>query len=259
MKHELFALFRTLIFFIVAVLLVSIITRIFAEVSDFSEAQDFGMNLGMMLSQIFITNIWLFSIIFLAYAAMILSVVIFFKSLFTGQGYLTFSLPVTPTQLLVSKLLSALIASLACALTVVLSLVIALPSAALIEFVDTVLQILSDLMEVFASAPLLGIESVLLALVLLPTGLLYLFLIACIGQLFSKRRVLITIALYYGVSFLLSFLFILFFFPLVINLSVYVSIHLFMWLAILIVVAFDVGSFFLMRYILTRKVNLVVS
>ena len=253
LKHELFALFRILVWFMGAVLLLGVLSRIAYTLTPSDIKSTYGI--GAFLAMTFVILMHNFAVMALCSAAAIVSLVHFFRSLFTGEGYLTFSLPATPTQLLISKFLGAFIATAACVLTAIISELIAMPISDW-----TFLQLLPDIFAVvgayLASEPLIAVEIALLIIVLLPTELLYLYLVASIGQLFTKGRVPITIALYYGISSTVSFLFILFLLP-VIELA-FVSIHLVMWLFIAIIAAFDVGSFFFIRYILSHKVNLVV-
>lgn len=259
MKHELIALFRILVWFMGAVMLLGVIARISLEsvtLIDSGSGANIGLNVGLTLSTTFSVSFWFFSIIALWYAALILSVVRYFKSLFTGEGYLTFSLPVTPTQLLLAKFFSALIASAACIAVVILSCLVMLPSTAWAGLGDVIYNLFAVIREFFASEPIVIIEVLLAIIAIIPSGLLYLYLVASIGQLFTKGRIVITIALYYAFSFALQMMFSIFIFPLI-QLTL-VSVHLVIWLGIIVLIAFDVASFLVIRYILLHKVNLVV-
>ena len=101
------------------------------------------------------------------------------------------------------------------------------------------------------------IEIVLLVIALIPMGLVYLFLILSIGQLFTKGRVIITIALYYGASFAIGTVLSILLIP-ILQLGFTLSGHIIIWAFILLFAAFDVVGFFVIRYILSHKVNLVV-
>lgn len=253
LKHELFALFRILVWFMGAVLLLGVLARIADALMPSDIQNTYGAGAFFAMSLVIVMHNS--AVLALCFAAVLLSLVRFFRSLFTGEGYLTFSLPATPTQLLIAKFLGAFIATAACLVTAFVSELIAMPISDWALF-----QLLPDLFALmgayFSSEPLVAVEIVLLIIALIPSELLYLYLVASIGQLFTKGRIPITIALYYGISFALSFFFTIFFLPMI-ELA-FVSVHLVMWLLIAIVAGFDVGSFFFIRFILTRKVNLVV-
>lgn len=251
-KHELIALFRTLVWLMGAVLLLGVLARICLELGVSKSTEDFS------LSVVFVMIFWVFSVMALLFSAVVLSVARYFQSLFTGEGYLTFSLPVTPTQLLVGKFLSALIASVACFVVIVLSILVAIPSYLWTSIFETNVfgTLFSYLGSLLSSDPLSVLEFVLMGIASIPAGLLYLYLVASIGQLFTKGRVAITIVLYYGVSFVLSF--VLNLLPMSLMDALVAVPHLMPWLEIIALIGFDIGSFFIIRYILLHKVNLVV-
>lgn len=254
MKHELRAIYRILLWLMLAALLLSVLTRVSNEMNIASANGD-GSGILRFISVLFSSIFWEMGMFALAGAATLVSLVRYFKSLFTGEGYLTFSLPVTPTQLLIAKLLSALIATVSSFAVILLGLVIAIPFSGLAELFDEFLQFGQSIVDLFVGNPLGGIEALLLFLAAIPAGLLYLYLIASLGQLFTKGRTLITIGLYIGGSFVLQFLFSLFF-PVIMHASF--PPHLIAWIFIVLLAGFDFGSFFLIRYILSKKVNLVV-
>lgn len=256
MKYELKALYRVLLWFILAVVLLSGVTRIILEAALLGEGAEEGWNVGYFLSSFFSTSLWYLAVFALSVAGMIVCVVRYFRSLFTGEGYMTFSLPVTPTQLLLAKFFSALIVTLTCYAAIALSFFIAMPMDRVQQFWSDLSGALPQIFDALAAEPLFAFELVLLAIVCIPTSFLYLFLIAGIGQLFTKGRVIITIALYYGSSTALSTAFSMLLFPMI-EFGAH-SGHLLMWLFIIGILAFDVAAFFVTRYLLSRKVNLVV-
>lgn len=257
-KHELRALLRVLMWFMLAVVLLSVFARIFLEEMPFVDYTAGGtfFPIAITLGTITIVSFWYISVVALSVAGMITCLVRFFKSLFTGEGYLTFSLPVTPTQLLVSKFLSALIVSLISWVAIGLSVLIAIPAYVVTNVWTQLDVVLPELWALLSSEPLYITEFVLLFVAAIPAGFLYLFLVASVGQLFTKGRIIITIALYYGTSFVLESVLSILLIPLMQIVSI--SPHILLWLAIVFVIGFDIGSFFIIRYILNRKVNLVV-
>ncbi len=256
MKHDLSAIYRVLVWFLLAAILLSVLVRVTLEVSlRLEPTQENYLPLGLMFASSASVTFWLLSMFALSYAGLILCAVRFFKSLFTGEGYMTFSLPATPTQLLVAKFLSSLIATLSCYAAIVLGVFIALPFQTVGGAMEALGSFFSEMFTYFSAEPFLAVEIVILLLLVIPMGLLYLFLVASIGQLFNKARVAITIALYYGSTFVVSFFFSFLLLPLTMTGA---NPHVLLCLLIVLTAAFDVGSFFIIRYLLSRKVNLVV-
>lgn len=253
-KHELYALYRWVLGCMAAVLLLGVLARIVGEVLDANVTENVNIGLSMLAQTV--SEFWTISLLLLIAAGTFVSAARFYKSLFTGEGYLTFSLPLTPAQLLLGKFLAALIVNLSCYAVAGLSLVIGMRASAwpgALEWADMAFH---SLWIILASDPIVFLELALLFIGLLPTGLLYLYLVTCIGQLFTKGRIAVTVCLFYGSGFALGVLFALLFVP--IMLLANISPHLVVWLFILAVYAFDAGSFFLIRFILMHKVNLVV-
>ncbi len=89
-------------------------------------------------------------------------------------------------------------------------------------------------------------------------GLLLIYLVISVGQLFTAHRKMITFSI--AIVFLLIVLPILNTYCLqkILNAAAHVSFHLSNWIQIIVYLAIDVGSFFAVRYILKNKVNLIV-
>lgn len=259
-KHEVFALMRTLCWFMLATILLGGIARLaFEFIPKIAVGEDpSAFEMGGMFALGFVLLAWFGTVEAMAVIAVILCVVRYFKSLFTGEGYLTFSLPVTPTQLLVAKFLAALVTTLACLLSVALSVLIALPlNAQSWAYIGEVLaEFFGSIGILFREDTLFGIELIFFIIAIIPCGILYCFLLASIGQLFTKGRVGITILLFYGVSFVLNILFMVLVFPL---LAMWEEQYLLLFALLdVLLIAFDIAAFFVTRYLLIRKVNLVV-
>lgn len=253
MKHELRAILRVLMWFMIAVALLSALVRIFAELDANVDLND---SITLAIAQTTATTFWYLSLFALGFAGTIMCLVRYFRSLFTGEGYMTFSLPVSPTKLLVAKFLSALVVTVACFAEIAVCLFIALSGRETQYLLEDLSAFFETVGEFYRSYPSLAAEATVLAVVAIPSEIVYLFLVASIGQLFTKHRVGITFFLYYASAFLLGMLSSLLLTPYILTANV--SPHLLLCLGIVFVTAFDVGGFFIIRYILTRKVNLVV-
>ncbi len=259
LKHELIALFRVLVFFAAAVVVFAVLGRIMLAV-DIARVQSGDQN-GIILSIIFIL-FYVFAICALVIAAWALGVSRFYKTLFTGEGYLTLSLPVSPMGIIWAKLLSSIIAMFAACIVSVLSLcifLVGLPWGLLSELGVEIALSLQMWGDSIVAAPGLFVEQLILFIVGVPVSLLLVYTCISLGQLFTHHRKLmifvIVLVLYIliqiGSAYILS--------PITAALSAAgQSVHLLMWLEILLVAATDVGCFFLIRYILKNKVNFLV-
>lgn len=253
MKYELRTLYRTLLWLMGAVLLLAVTVRLAGIWVDKAlDGTEYPAAMSIIVGEI-LGVCFAIAVFALSISGVILCVKRFFKSLFTGEGYMTFSLPVTPTQLLLSKLLSSLVATFSCYAVLAVAFLIAGNSDVL--FGVYLFGSVSSWGEYFTAQPLYAVESVLLVLGQIPASLLFFFLMASIGQLFSKGRAGITI----GLSLACAFVFSLLFGTLLPAAVVWeMSDHVLMWIWIAVTYAFCVGSFFVIRYLLMHKVNLIV-
>ena len=203
---------------------------------------------------------YVFAILALIVAAWALGVSRFYKTLFTGEGYMTLSLPVSPMKVVWAKLLSSLIAMFAALVVSVLSLLIFFigVDSQIVPILGNELAISFEMwFESIAAAPLQFVEEVILFILSIPVSLLLLYDCICLGQLFTNHRKLMTFLIVLGLYFVGEILSITALTP-VLDAAFEVSEHLCLWIEILLVAALDVGSFLLVRYILKEKVNLIV-
>ncbi len=255
LKHELIALFRVLVFFAVAVVVFAAVGRILLAV-DLSSAEN---EWAALLSLLFIL-FYVFAICALVIAAWSLGISRFYKTLFTGEGYMTLSLPISPMGIIWAKLLSSLIAMFAACIVSALSLCIffiGLPSDFLSELGVEILVSFQMWFDSIVAAPLEFFEELVLFIVTIPVTLLLIYACISLGQLFTEHRKLMTFVIIIGLYIAAQLLSIYAIQP-IYDAALKVSVHLYLWLKILVVTALDVGSFFLVRYILKNKVNLIV-
>ena len=144
------------------------------------------------------------------YAIFIYIVVHFYRSMYTDEGYLLHTLPVTENQILVSKILVGSVWIVLIFLGVILSLLTFfcfLMSAVTGESIGEVLKEISslkDLLQYLFSEDILDVGSclslVLNVVIGVPAGLTIFFGAVSLGQLFSKHRVLMAILCYMGIA-----------------------------------------------------------
>ena len=190
-------------------------------------------------------------------------IVRFYRTLFTGEGYMTFSLPVTCDQIIISKLLSAIIAVACGGFVCSLSLLIVSvgqsvsPQAIFESIVTTLESYLRGLYIIYVSeGALSAVENIILSIALIPESFLLFYLVMAIAQLANKNRVLIAVALYFGGALAVSI-----FSSLagvrIAELLIGLSPHVYAWVQIAFIVAVDIGCYLVVRHIIKNKVNLL--
>lgn len=186
----------------------------------------------------------------------------FYKRCFTDEGYLTFTLPVTSHQILLSSLVNTIIGELIMLLAVGLSVGIAVLlflgafpenliwgpdlSMGLKEAFSQMWASLAEHMDVLASMTATGIISALAELIVL-------MLAVTIGAMIAKKhKILAAVGVYYGISMVQSFALTF------ANLSVVSEeniLHIFSATG-LTSLAIGIGGYFLMHHLVNRKLNL---
>ncbi len=133
-----------------------------------------------------------------------IAVIRFYKNLFTNEGYLTFTLPVTRAQLLWTKLLAALFFTLVTVVSVLLALGIASAGDMFIEIIKAGAFLLGKGAELAGRGNFIGYIVELLLLLPVSIATSYLLMYACIafGQLSKKNRVLMAFLTYFIYMFI---------------------------------------------------------
>ncbi|MBQ7364560.1 MAG: hypothetical protein IJW46_03070 [Clostridia bacterium] len=191
-KYEFRSYLRTLIPVNLILLAIALMGRIvqFFESDSIAYGLVFGSSVFMLCAAIIV-----------AYLLTVIMVVVrFYKNLFTSEGYLSFTLPVTPVQHILTKLLTAVLFQVITTAAVFLSLMIMTSGELLVEIFKAAGYLFADLFsEVMGWHLVLFIPEYLLALVI---GVAYQFLLyyACIslGQRANKNRVLMAVVCYFA-------------------------------------------------------------
>lgn len=207
--------------------------------------------------------------------AFVLGIVRFHKNMFTCEGYLTNTLPVTAAQHIMVKSVTALSMDVLSAIVVGLSVFIALPFETFVELLENFAlfdQILYELggQNLVLNLTMVGVEYFVLILVGTYSSILFYYTCISIGQLFKKNRVLGAIGVYFGFYILGQVLTTIItinlafftgsdaFLPVVlwIEENPFAAIHSFMWFIILLLGLGAVIEFLVVRWIVTKKLNL---
>lgn len=199
------------------------------------------------------------------------TVVRFYKNLFTYEGYLSFTLPVTTTQQVGVKLLTTLCFEGITWGVIFLSGCIYTAGELLVEIFKALGYLVEQCLR-FApfQTVMITFEVVLLSFFATALGILTYYLCISIGQLFKKLRILASVGAYFALSVTVEFLYITFNIlfsvfaatPAFLNVITFIahhpflSIHIGLWVGIVLVGALAAVCFVVIRHIITRKLNL---
>lgn len=132
-------------------------------------------------------------------APVVFGVVRFYKNLFTGEGYLSFTLPVTPANHLWVKVVTAVVFSLLSALVCLVSVLIVTAGEVFTEICNAAEYLIRQIPQDIAGH-LAGYCAEILVLLIVSFFASFLLNDACIciGQLFRKNRILGAVGVYFG-------------------------------------------------------------
>jgi len=183
-KYDMKALSRTLLLLHAVALVFAIIGRLFITSNILMREPNFFEALYMLTFFLILGGIY--------FATFALFGIHFYKSLFSTQGYLSWTLPVTAHQHLLSKLLVAFLWNILsfCALLLAISIFFFNPNVGIIKGID-------EFFAYFGNNAIMLIFITLLFLLLSTlSSILTLYSSAAIGQLFTNHRVLASIVTY---------------------------------------------------------------
>ena len=170
----------------------------FALLSRLALAADWHGRAATILTATTVT-LFILAVIAACAFALIISIIRFYSGLLRDEGYLMFTLPVRPWQLLLSKFITAI-------LTIAVTAVISFFSVILVfDGVDGLLTLLKDLLTRMDFPSGLTLTLILLLLFFsMCAGILQIYLSCSIGHLFRSKRILWSVLVYYGISMALE-------------------------------------------------------
>lgn len=154
---------------------------------------------------IFGSSVFLYvvSIIVCLVLTTIVAIVRFYQGMYTNEGYLSHTLPVTPSQHILSKLLVSLIFHIGSLAAVFLSFCIATLGEFNIELFKAGGYLLGRFYSHYhANTVLYILEFLLLLLIGTMSELLMLYFCISVGQLAKKRKVLLAFGVFFGLYFI---------------------------------------------------------
>lgn len=262
-KHEFLAYARVMSIVYIILLTVATANRIIQVFETDTTAYTIisvisGITYGISIFMAFFASFWM-------------GIVRFHRNLFTAEGYLSFTLPVTPTQHILVKVVTAVCFSLITIIAALISGCIATAGELLAEIWKALIYLIKEAFEEH------GIQTVLVGIglaVLLLVGafantLLYNTFIA-IGQLSKKNRILAAFGAYFvfyiisqvvvtvigiGLSEL-AFNGVLDRIVMWIDRNPYTATHIGIWGGIMLTSLFGYIEFIVTKTIITKKLNL---
>lgn len=241
-----------------------------------------GVALMGRIIQIFETDSWVYTTVStsasIAYAVAIAAalgltvlfcIVRYYKNMFSGEGYLTLTLPVTYGQHLRVKLGAALVTTLVTVVAVLLSLLVFLTTDWVVELWKAGVFILKDLAKALGThTGFYIVEFILLILAAVVEQILFYYMCISLGQTFRKNRILAAIGIYYGIYLLtqvlatvLIIILSLEILPLEaifrwIELHQFAAVHVFLLGGTAIVSLVSLGLYHVSRWVLHKRLNL---
>lgn len=191
LKYDLRANMKMFLFIWPAILVFAVIERL-------AISADLDGKLGTVLIST-TTSIFVLGIIAACIVSLVISIVRFYSGLLRDEGYLMFTLPVKPWQLILSKFLTALF-------TVVVTIIISILAAwYLFDGINGFFEVAKLLWNKLDLPS--GMTLALIGLIMLVSFcmmLLQIYLSCSIGQLFKRHRILWSVLVYYGINILIE-------------------------------------------------------
>ena len=199
----------------------------------------------------------------------VVAVVRFYQGMYTGEGYLSHTLPVTPAQHILSKLLVSMLFELGSLLAVFLSFCIATLGELNIELFKAGGFLLGRFYSVYQGNTILYIiEFIALILIGSVSGLLMLYFCISVGQLAHKKKVLAAFGVFFGLYLIGQIFGTIIVVTLAVNgnlvydIAYWITLHMAAFLHLMlcggIVFSAVMGAvyFFITRWIMSKKLNL---
>lgn len=268
-KHELHALFRSLFLLYIGVLALSAVERVMMMVSGNMRFN--SQIIENMVDSVTATTTILYVLGIMAMFVISIAIIVvrFYRHIFSGEGYLTLSLPVKPYQHIICKLVCAYIAIIVGFIVTILSIAVLLIGNPVV--IDVFREIFSSIKELMSLCgtlhSILYIIEFALMVIIAPIFMILMFYCAiAIGQNFKSRiggAVLAYVILYMINQAISSIFSVLLIIPIasvddysIFNMSFTGFIHCAFIGSIVISLASIVAYFFITKYMMTKKLNL---
>lgn len=235
--------------------------------------------IGLPMSGIMLIMMFYVAMIGASLGIVIYLAVRYFKNMFTDEGYLTHTLPVTSRQLLISKVIIMSVWELLSSIGVLFSLVVfggvAVFSLASKEgdFALLVIEAMKELgnlwdMPFFKDFQIFGVITVFMALVSCFSEAMIIIASITMGQMIRKHRVLGSVGAYFAINAVIQGIFTVIMFPMMIKMTLDnaflyrfetspFSFYTIMFTIMSVVyLAVGVGLYFLSEYLVHKRLEL---
>lgn len=258
-KYEIISYLRSLLPFEIILIAVACLTRFVAFFQ--TDHWIYGVLAGSTTSVFIIANVLLLVM------TGITAITRFYKNLYSAEGYLSFTLPVTESQHIFVKLLTAMMFELIALVSCIVAVMIATAGELCGEIFNVVGYLFKELYKIVGVHLVFYIiEFIVATIAAAASGLLIYYSCISLGQLAKKNRVAAAFGVYmiYYVAFQVIstvFTIIVPFLPLE-SISTFIDEHIFGFIhslfgiATLFSLGISVGLFFLNRFIMHKKLNL---
>ena len=214
--------------------------------------------------------LYVVSVIVAIVLTFVVSIVRFYQGMYTNEGYLTHTLPVTPAQHIFSKLIVTMLFYLGTFFAIFLSFIILTLGELNIEIFKAFGYMFGKLTEYSRGHFIMYfIELILLILGSLITSTLSIYFCISIGQLAQKRKILLAFGAYFGLYFIKQVLgtIIIIIFTLLgrsvwdvigqwVSYNIFAFYHFVLIGALVVELVMAVIYFLLTRFIMKKKLNL---
>ena len=263
-KHETVAWLRGMLPMYAILLGVALLGRI---VQIFEDSSSTPYNIFFTSS----TVVYCITIIVCMVMTAIFCITRFYKNLFTSEGYLSFTLPVTTANHLLTKLITALLFSLVSLAVIFISFFIFMFGDAFTEITKTVSYLSGRAFnEIGLHYIFYVIEIILLVIVVCAAQYLLFYACISVGQIARKNRILAAFGVYFGYYFatqMLGTIFIIVvtvnnsFFEkiynyIVLNLSGYAFLHIILCSALIFELLLGCLYYAVSHHMIKKKLNL---
>ncbi len=266
-KYEFAAYLKTLIPFNIVLLSVALFTRLVqffeTDIAELSFIYEIIITLSVMT--------YVATIVACFAAVFVMAVIRFYRNLYTAEGYLSFTLPVTANQHILVKLVTAVALMGLTLVTTIVSLAIATAGELGIEILKAAGYLVEKFVEAVGVNGCFYVVEIIVILVVSPcVSLLFYYTCISLGQLFKKNRVLGAVGVYfifYFASQILSGIFMVAWNIAVFSLdfeaigqfiedNIEWLLHLLFIGSAVLYAAVGAAYFFVNRFIMSKKLNL---
>lgn len=205
LKHEFRSTGRFMLPIYGVVLVVTLLQK---GILLFSEIEAFEQNILFQMASALISMLSVLLLVGMLFGTMFLVVQRFYKHLYSSEGYLSFTLPVTPAQHLNAKLISAFLWMVCSVLMVAVYLGVLLADPQMFQSFGKIFANLKDvLLNMPSGGWLVLIEFVLLMIVSLFAGILQFYASISLGQrMMPEKRILGSILAYFCIQIAMQML-----------------------------------------------------